>query len=75
MTMDRIVVRLDPNIPFEKTVLDDYHKTPRARRQEWIRKVLEAGLIAMRNGTTADKTLESGLTNSVLAPAAREPAI
>jgi hypothetical protein len=50
---ERIVVRLDSRIASEAAVLLAYRKTPRARRQEMIRKALSIGLkkaIGYQNG-------------------------
>lgn len=47
---ERIVLRLDQRIAFERDFTDAYRKVPRARRQEWVRSVLRAGLEAVVAG-------------------------
>lgn len=40
----KIVLRLDSRVPFEKQILDNYAALPLTRRQEWIRSVLRRGM-------------------------------
>jgi hypothetical protein len=47
MSDDRIVVRLDERIPFERKFADAYKKIPRSRRQEWLRALLKVGFESM----------------------------
>lgn len=40
----KIVLRLNPDIPFERLLYERYEARPRSRRQEWLRAVLQAGI-------------------------------
>jgi len=44
MSDNRIVLRLSEHVVFECEFLKQYKNVPRARRQEWIRSILHAGL-------------------------------
>lgn len=48
---ERIVLRLDKQIAFERDFSEQYQSVPRARRQEWIRSVLRAGLANVEKHT------------------------
>ena len=43
MTIAKLVVRLDTEVVFENELLNQYNKIPRSRRQEFVRKLLQAG--------------------------------
>lgn len=87
MSHQRIVLRLDERIPFEKELFDAYRHMPVSRRQEWIRGLLKAGMEAAEgNPATALRTtvatalvkaakpIQSAQTIASLAPAALEAA-
>lgn len=44
MALERLVLRLDPSILAEREILTAYESVSRARRQEWLRSVIRAGM-------------------------------
>lgn len=66
MPLDRIVLRLDKNIPFELEILQAYNAMSRPRRQEWMRSLLRSGVVA-NNGMAFEPA------GSVLAQAPKAP--
>lgn len=44
---DRIILRLNSGVEFERDLMERYEALPRPRRQEWIRLVLRLGLDAL----------------------------
>lgn len=46
MSVERIVIRLDPEDPADNAILEAYRKVKRSRRSEWIRSHLHKGLFA-----------------------------
>lgn len=53
MSDNRIVLRLHEQIAFERDFSARYRTVPRARRQEWIRSILRAGLQALEGPVVA----------------------
>ena len=51
MSDNRIVLRLNQRIAFERDLGIQYNNMPRARRQEWIRSILRAGLAGIEGIT------------------------
>lgn len=49
---ERIVLRLDESMEFERLLAEAYRGKPRARRQEWIRSVLRAGFAVLSGHPT-----------------------
>jgi hypothetical protein len=50
MAISVIPLRLDSDIEFERRMRTLYDSKPRARRQEWLRQVLQMGLAAVEGG-------------------------
>lgn len=45
---EKIQLRLDMSVPFEREFARAYRETSRSRRQEWMRQVLRLGLQALK---------------------------
>lgn len=52
MSPSRIMLRLNEQIPFECEFVTQYESIPRARRQEWLRSILRAGIAAAGSGVS-----------------------
>ena len=49
MSDNRIVLRLNERIAFERDFSIQYRNVPRARRQEWVRSILMAGMAGVES--------------------------
>jgi hypothetical protein len=65
---NRIVVRLDPRIEFERELLAAYRDVPRSRRQEWLRALLRRAVTAMNEGIEGVAAVVSSPAAPVAAP-------
>ena len=64
-----LTVRLNEDIPEEKSLLERYTRLPRARRGEWLRQVLMAGVAAL-DGEDAAPSSTGGVAVAAALPVA-----